>query len=220
MEAVGNALAIDWPWGQFTQPRWAQEVAMSHDADVALLRAVMRADSRAETELVRRLMPPLRAVARTILGNGGDADDGVQIALLRVLERASTYRGEAPLEGWARTIGVRACLRLNETLRRHRPTDEPIELPASPNDADDDTLLDELPGPIEGYLERLPETQRQALVLRHALGYSVTEVAELLDVPVDTAKSRLLFGLRALRKAIRRDRFVGAPGPATGGRRG
>lgn len=189
---------------------------MSHDADIALLSAVMRGESRAEAELVRRLMPPLRAVARAILGHGGDADDGVQIALMRVLERASTYRGDAPLEGWARTIGVRACLRLGETLRRHRPTDEPIEAATIATDDGDDTLVDELPGPIEGYLERLPESQRQALVLRHALGYSVTEVAELLKVPVDTAKSRLLFGLRALRKAIRRERLVGA---ATGGRR-
>jgi len=65
----------------------------------------------------------------------------------------------------------------------------------------------------------LPEAQRQALVLRHALGYGVAEVAELLGVPVDTAKSRLMFGLRALRKAIRRDQLVGAPG-AIGGRRG
>ncbi len=211
---MGTALAIAWPMAG----HWEAEVI--HDADVALLRAVSRADARAEVELIRRLMPVLRAAARTILGNGSDADDGVQIALLRVLERASTYRGEAALEGWARTIGVRACLRLGETLRRHRPTsDEPIdEQPPAATD-DDDALVDELPGSITEYLERLPDNQREALVLRHALGYSVLEVAELLNVPIDTAKSRLLFGLRALRKAIRRDRLVGVRyGGASGGR--
>lgn len=203
-----------WP----TPGLWRVEV--SHDADIALLRAVSRAEARAETELVRRLMPVLRAVARSILGSGSDADDGVQIALLRVLERASTYRGDAALEGWARTIGVRACLRHSETLRRHRPSDDAVdEQPPAATD-DEDTLVDELPGSIAEYLERLPDTQRQALVLRHALGYSVVEVAELLSVPVDTAKSRLLFGLRALRKAIRRDQLVGVRDGATiGGRR-
>ncbi|MBK8716590.1 MAG: sigma-70 family RNA polymerase sigma factor [Deltaproteobacteria bacterium] len=79
---------------------------------MALLRAALRADARAQLELVRRLTPTLRAVATAILGRGGDADDGVQVSLMRVLERASTYRGDASLERWARTVAVRACLRL------------------------------------------------------------------------------------------------------------
>lgn len=192
---------------------------MSHDADVALVRAAVRADARAEAELVRRVMPVLRAVAHSILrGGSSDADDGVQIALMRVLERASTYRGDAALESWARTIGVRACLRLAETLRRHRPAVTEVEEQGAIDDGDD-ALVDDVPGPIAVYLERLPEAQRQALVLRHALGYSVAEVAELLGVPVDTAKSRLMFGLRSLRKSIRRDLLVGGRGGATGGGR-
>ena len=212
MAVVGFSLAIDW-----TLPT---EVEVSHDTDVELLRAAVRADARAEQALVGRLVPVLRAVARTIVGSGSDADDAVQISLMRVLERASTYRGEAPLEGWARTIAVRACLRLVESQRRHRPADIAIDDDGVAADASaDDALVDALPGPIAAYLERLPEAQRQALVLRHALGYGVAEVAELLGVPIDTAKSRLMFGLRALRKAIRRDQLVGAPG-AIGGRRG
>ncbi len=208
---MGHALALVW-----TLP----EAVVSHDADVELLRAAVAADARAEATLVGRLVPVLRAVARTIVGSGSDADDAVQISLMRVLERASTYRGDAPLEGWARTIGVRACLRMVESQRRHRPTELAIDDDAVAADVGgDDALVDALPGPIATYLERLPEAQRQALVLRHALGYGVAEVAELLGVPIDTAKSRLMFGLRALRKAIRRDQLVGAPG-AIGGRRG
>ncbi|MBX7081867.1 MAG: RNA polymerase sigma factor [Nannocystaceae bacterium] len=193
---------------------------MSHDTDVALLRRALRADVRAEQELVRRLMPALRAVARSILGAGSDADDGVQLAMMRVLERATTYRGDAPLEAWARTIGVRACLRHAQGLRRHRGVDEPVDEQVPPEPADDEELIEALPGPIAAYLERLPAVQREAVVLRHALGYSVAEVAELLGVPLDTAKSRLLFGLRSLRKAIRRDTFVGANTGTHGGRRG
>lgn len=209
---VGCALAIDWTG--------SLEAYVSHDADVALLRAAVAADARAEAQLVGRLVPVLRAVARTIVGSGSDADDAVQISLMRVLERASTYRGDAPLEGWARTIGVRACLRMVENQRRHRASDAPIDEDDVAGDTNvDDALVDALPGPITTYLERLPEAQRQALVLRHALGYGVAEVAELLGVPIDTAKSRLMFGLRALRKAIRRDQLVGTSG-VIGGRRG
>jgi RNA polymerase sigma-70 factor (ECF subfamily) len=196
-----------------------EAVRVSYDDDVALVRRVLRADARAEAELVRRVMPVLRAVAGSILGSSScDADDGVQIALMRVLERASTYRGEAALESWSRTIGVRACLRLAETTRRHRPAAAEVEEQGAPEDCDD-ALVEDIPGPIAAYLDRLPDAQRQALVLRHALGYSVAEVAELLGVPVDTAKSRLMFGLRSLRKAIRRDVLIGGRGGATGGGR-
>ncbi|MBC8070540.1 MAG: RNA polymerase sigma factor [Deltaproteobacteria bacterium] len=181
---------------------------MSHDLDRALVAAVLRGDARAEQTLVRRLLPHLRAVSRAILGDGADADDGVQVALMRVLERASSYRGEAPIERWSRTVAVRACLRLAEGNRRHRATDDPDDdaLGLSRDD-EDDTLIDTLPGPIAAYLDRLPAAQREALVLRHALGYSVAEIAELASVPLDTVKSRLMFGLRALRRSIRRDQL-------------
>ncbi|MBK8235097.1 MAG: RNA polymerase sigma factor [Deltaproteobacteria bacterium] len=207
---MGHALALPWT---FAAP---EDQTLSHEADVALLRAALRADARAQLELVRRLTPTLRAVATAILGRGGDADDGVQVSLMRVLERASTYRGDASLERWARTVAVRACLRLAESARRHDRTDDAIEDHAEPEDGDD-ALIETLPGPLENYLEQLPAAQRQALLLRHALGYSVVEIAELTSVPVDTIKSRLLFGLRALRKSIRRDSFVAR---AIGGHRG
>lgn len=183
-------------------------VGMSHDLDRALIAAVLRGDARAEQTLIRRLLPHLRAVSRAILGAGSDADDGVQVALMRVLERADSYRADAPIERWARTVAVRACLRLAESMRRHRATDDPnddaLGLAETPEDA---TLVDTLPGPITAYLDQLPAAQREALMLRHALGYSVAEVAELLGVPIDTVKSRLLYGLRALRRSIRRDQL-------------
>ncbi len=58
---------------------------------------------------------------------------------------------------------------------------------------------------VQHYMERLPEAQREAVLLRHALDYSVAEIAELTAAPVDTVKSRLLFGRRALRKLVRQD---------------
>jgi RNA polymerase sigma-70 factor, ECF subfamily len=191
---------------------------MSHDLDRALVEAMLRGDARAEHNLITRLVPHLRAVARAILGTGADADDGVQVSLLRVLERASSYRGDAPIERWARTVAVRACLRLAESNRRHRPTNDGDD--EIVDELDDAMLVETLPGPIDAYLEKLPAAQREALVLRHALGYSVAEVAELIGAPVDTVKSRLLYGLRALRRAIRRDQLPRLSQVGQGGRRG
>lgn len=206
------SVAIPWDAGvgrlqAFRVPSIALEVGVTHDDDLALVRAVARGDGRAEMLLARRLLPQLRAVARAMFGEGADADDGVQVALMRVFDRLETYRGDAPLERWAKTVAVRACLRLAETNRRHRPTDDDPEddgLALTDTD-DDDQLIEAIPGSIAMHLDRIPPAQREALLLRHALGYSVGEVAELLGLSVDTVKSRLLFGLRALRKSIRRE---------------
>jgi RNA polymerase sigma factor (sigma-70 family) len=76
-------------------------------------------------------------------------------------------------------------------------------------------LGDGLPRHVAEYLDELPEVQRQVLVLRHVLDYSVAEIAEMVGAPIDTVKSRLLYARRALRKSIRRDRIL--PKQAQGG---
>jgi RNA polymerase sigma-70 factor (ECF subfamily) len=179
-------------------------------ADLQLVERVQQGEARAQTELVERLLPHLRAVANALLGSSADADDAVQIALMRVLDGLGSWRGDAALHRWARTVAAHACLRLSEQNRRHTRlvTDDAdiAELPASTSDRG---FSDALPRPVQEYLDRLPAAQREAVVLRHALDHSVSEIAELTGVPVDTVKSRLLFGRRALRKLIRRDENLG-----------
>ncbi|MFO0571899.1 MAG: sigma-70 family RNA polymerase sigma factor [Polyangiaceae bacterium] len=64
------------------------------------------------------------------------------------------------------------------------------------------------------YLEQLPEAQREALVLRHVMGYSVSEIAEATEVSPNTVKDRLLRGTREMRRLIRRDQAIGL-GPSS-----
>ena len=179
-------------------------------ADLKLVQRVQQGEARAQTELVERLVPHLRAVANALLGGSADADDAVQIALMRVLEGLGSWRGDAALHRWARKVAAHACLRLSEQNRRHTrlvTADADVgELPAATMDRG---FTDALPRPVQEYLERLPAAQREAIVLRHALDHSVAEIADLTGVPVDTVKSRLLFGRRALRKLVRRDENVG-----------
>lgn len=174
--------------------------------DAALMREVAAGDPRAQEALVLRVLPYLRAIARSLLGEGADADDAVQLALMRVLRAAKDYRAEGALERWARRIAVRTCLRLARQERRHRQARDPdAELAEVAAVLPGPRLSDSLPRDVAQYLSRLPDAQREALLLRHALDYSVAEIAELTAAPVDTVKSRLLFGRRALRKLVRQD---------------
>lgn len=72
-------------------------------------------------------------------------------------------------------------------------------------------LAEQLPRGLQAYLRELPEAQRSALVLHHAHGYSLDEVAELTEVSPNTVKGRLRLGLATLRKLVRREQKIGAP---------
>ena len=184
----------------------APDPAARRREDLALARRVRRGDSQAEGELLDRLLPHLRVVARAILTNPADVDDAVQVALMRVLEGLPSYRGDSSLVRWSRRVAAHACLRLREqNQRRLRVVELQAEVPTAAEPAPAPSLGEGLSRELAEYLDTLSEPQREALVLRHVLDHSVAEVAELVGAPVDTVKSRLLYARRALRSLIRRD---------------
>ncbi|MCX4242557.1 RNA polymerase sigma factor [Paraliomyxa miuraensis] len=179
---------------------------MDREADVRLVRQVLDGDGRAEAELLDRLLPHLRSVARATLANPADVDDAVQVALMRVLEGLSGFRGDASLVRWARRVAAHACLRQREqNVRRLRLVELGADEDAMAGPTPEARLGEGLPRHVAEYLEQLPAVQREVLVLRHVLDHSVAEVAELVGAPIDTVKSRLLYARRAVRALIRRD---------------
>ena len=176
-----------------------------------LLRQAVGGVEKAQAWLVQRVVGPVRAVARTLLRNRDDADDAAQKALLEILMSVRTYRGEGSIEAWARRITVRTALR-HASAERRQPTTAAIGLPGADSLAAqrDSTAADGLPRPVQEYLAELPEAQRDALVLHHALGYTVPEIAELTDVGLETVRGRLRLGTATLRKRVRQEVLLGA----------
>ena len=179
-------------------------------ADVERVHRAGTGDTQAQTWLVTRVLPRVRRIARTFLGGSADADDAAQTALLAILRSAPTYRGEAAVEGWAGRIAVRATLRIAAERKRERPLSA-TELDGSEEEAAPESARsrEALPRELRAYLDGLPEAQRTAVLLHHALDHSIDEIAETMEVSPDTVKSRLRLGLAALRKQIRQDIATG-----------
>ncbi|MEM6990419.1 MAG: RNA polymerase sigma factor [Myxococcota bacterium] len=187
--------------------------------EIDLADRAQRGDGDAQSQLVHRLLPHLRQVAHALLGRTADADDAVQIALMRVLEGLPTWRADAALHHWARRVAATTCLRMREqNNRRSRRIsgDADVEAVVAPAPACAPDGRD-VGRSARDYLDQLPAVQRQVVLLRHALGYSVDEIAEITEVPEGTVKSRLLYGRRTLRKLARRDQNL--DGMAGGTRR-
>ncbi|WP_434046747.1 MULTISPECIES: RNA polymerase sigma factor [Sorangium] len=178
--------------------------------DLERMRRAGAGDAAAQAWLMTQVMSRVRRIARAFLRSSADADDAAQLALLAILESASTYRGEAAVEAWARRIAVRTVLRYVKQQRREGA-------PVAPESAIDEEVaqaphqppFEALPREARAYLDALPEAQRDVIILHHALDYSIDEIAGMTDVSPDTVKSRLRLGIGALRKQVRQDMAVG-----------
>jgi RNA polymerase sigma factor (sigma-70 family) len=168
-------------------------------------------DADSESEIVARLAPRVRRITGSLLRNSHDAEDAAQLALLELVKAISTFRGEGPLEAFCDRVVVRTAIRLARARRlstvRTAGDVDPDELPGSSGESD---LAEGLPRTLLEYLHALPEVRRTALVLRHAMGYSVEEVAMQTGVSVNTVKSRLLEARSEVRRMVRRDCMIGA----------
>lgn len=178
--------------------------------DIERMRQAGQGEPKAQAWLVARVLPPVRRIARAFLRKSADADDAAQLALMAILKSASTYRGEAAIESWAKRIAVRSTMRfIQKERRKDAPMGDDNEGALEVSAPTDAPAFEALPRDVREYLNELPELQRNAILLHHALGYSIEEISELTEVSPDTVKSRLRLGTASLRKRVQRDLAFG-----------
>ena len=146
----------------------------------------------------------LYTVAYRLTGNHEDAQDLVQDVLIRVERGLATYR-PGSLEGWLSRITTNAFL---DDVRRkkRRPVealpDDPERVLAGAPSADEALAAADLPDHLQDALRGLPEDYRAAVVLCDVLGYSYQDIADTLEVPVGTVRSRIHRGRSQLRTVL------------------
>jgi RNA polymerase sigma-70 factor (ECF subfamily) len=156
----------------------------------------------------------LYGLARLVLRDADLAEDATQEALVRAWRDLPSLREADRFDAWLHRLTVRTCLDIGRKRQRSRPplailSSEPVLSDSSSELADRDE--------IERGLRRLSDAQRSILVMTFYLDYSPGDVAEALDIPIGTAKSRLHYAIEALRAALAAD-ARSAPGAAGEGR--
>jgi RNA polymerase sigma-70 factor (ECF subfamily) len=155
-------------------------------------------------EVARRYGRFLFNVAYRLTGAEADAEDLVQEVLLRVQRALPNYR-PGSMEGWLSRITTNAFL--DDVRRRNR---RPLD--ALPDDPDRalppaegaDVALERavLPDAVQAALGALPAEFRAAVVLSDVVGLQYADIAEALDVPLGTVRSRIHRGRALLREAL------------------
>jgi RNA polymerase sigma-70 factor (sigma-E family) len=132
-------------------------------------------------------------------GDRADAQDAAQEAYVRAWQRWSTISAYDDPEAWVRRVGYRLCLNrwrkaTNRLAAYRRHGADPVTAPPS-----EDSVA------LVTALKRLPVPDREAVVLHHLLDLSVADVSAQTGVPVNTIKTRLVRGRRALASLLGRD---------------
>ena len=169
----------------------------------ALVRAAAGGDRDAFATLAAPRLDRMYATATLILRDRGRAEDAVQDALIRAWRDLPRLRHTGRLDPWLRKLLVNACRDESRRGRRHESNLRLLPDHDRPVPAGGDALADR--DEISRGLQSLSIDHRAVVVHHYYLGLSLSEMAEALDIPVGTAKSRLHHARQALRSAIEPD---------------
>jgi len=158
-------------------------------------------DHDAFSDLATTSIGRLYAIATLILRDGDRAQDAVQEALVAAWRDVRALRDPDAWDAWLHRLTVRACTRLARKERRRDLVELHVTLDADPMAPGDLALSLAERDRLERELGLLPIDQRTVMVLHFYLDLPLTDAAEILDIPIGTAKSRLHRGLEALRSS-------------------
>ncbi len=149
-------------------------------------------------ELTARWHAPLWSFLRRLSGEDDAADDLAQDVWLRVLRGIGRLRDGSRLRPWLFGIARRAAM---DRLRaQYAVPASDVDVAALP--AAEPSLLEDDVAVMREELARLPLVEREALTLFYLQELSLTEVAEVLEVPLGTVKSRLFRARQLLRREL------------------
>jgi RNA polymerase sigma-70 factor (ECF subfamily) len=171
--------------------------AEQDDATLAL--AAVGGDRRALDLLLDRHADLVHAVCRRIVVHPEDALDATQEALISAARGIARFDGRSAFTTWLYRVATNAALdELRRKKRRPVPVDDMIEPRATP--AFEDQVSARLD--VDAALAQVPEEFRVAVVLRDLCDLDYAEIAEVLDVPPGTVRSRIARGRAALAASL------------------
>jgi RNA polymerase sigma-70 factor (ECF subfamily) len=176
---------------------------LAHLSDEALVALAARSEQTALAELYDRYGRTAYGLALRVLRDQSLAEDAVQEAFLTVWRTAGRFvpeRGKAST--WILTLVHRRAV--DAVRREQRRRADSLELAPEPaaEGVEEDAWLRLQRERVQGALRRLPDAQREALELAYYGGFSQSELAERLGLPLGTIKSRMFTGLSRLREQL------------------
>ena len=173
--------------------------------DFALAQLAAAGRREAFGELVRRHGSAVRALLRRLGADPATADDLAQDAFVQGFRAVDRFRGDGPFAGWINRIAARLYLRRRKSGLRLETSLEEVAEAGEGGEAAQGARLD-----LDQAHSALSPAERLCVTLCHGAGFTHTEIAADLNLPIGTVKSHVRRGLERLRTRL----GVGAEGPS------
>ena len=173
------------------------------DPDSELVARVAQGDQTAARAIMARHLPKILNLGRRMLGDQIEAEDVAQDVFVRVWTHAARWQpGQAKFETWLHRVAMNLCY---DRLRRKPATaldkvPEPVDHAPGPAAK---LFEAQLAGAVNDALKRLPDRQREALVLCHYQGLTNIDAAQIMGVSVEAMESLLSRGRRTLKATLK-----------------
>lgn len=175
---------------------------MMKPEEIELIERCKRQDPKAFDELVSGYERRIYNFAMRLSGNADDAEDIAQETFIRVFNAIQNFRGDSNFSTWVFRIAHNVFLDMRKKVKAHPQTslEESVELDESevtrqvedPNPLPDEVAqASELHNILQRAIDALPDYQREMVVLYHTQNKSYEEIAEIMELPIGTVKSRL-----------------------------
>jgi RNA polymerase sigma-70 factor (ECF subfamily) len=177
--------------------------------DRVILRLLVSHQEQALSELYDRYGRLVFSVALNVLTDEALAEEVTQDVFLRVWEKAETFNPElGKVSTWLASVARNRAIDILRSMSK-RPEgnlagfsiEDALDLPA-PGDVEEEAELARRQQRVRWAMSQLPEAQRQALAYAYLLGYSHSHIAQALNEPLGTVKTRIRLAMQTLRKLL------------------
>lgn len=186
--------------------------SVTRDTDKELVRRVKKGDRQAFDFLFQRYQYKIHALVGRYVRDAAEIDDVVQEAFIKAFRALPRFRGESAFYTWLYRISVNTA-KNHLVARGRRPPDVDVDVVDAEQFDGADALResenpenslarDELKRAIDDALSGLPDDLRSAVTLREFDGLSYEQIAEIMECPVGTVRSRIFRAREAIESKI------------------
>lgn len=183
------------------------------DSDQQLVERVQAGEKAAFDLLVRKYQHRVLKLVSRFVNDASEAEDVAQEAFIKAYRALASFRGDSAFYTWLYRIAINTAKNALVSNRR-RPVDFDLDLQdpeqydrharLKEGDTPEGVLLtEEIRSVVERAMEQLPEDLRTAIVLRELEGLSYEEIAEAMDCPVGTVRSRIFRAREAIDRKLK-----------------
>jgi RNA polymerase sigma-70 factor, ECF subfamily len=173
-------------------------------SDGDLVQRIVRGDDEALIALYQRHGRAVFSLSYYIIRDRALAEEITQDVFVAVWQKASQYNvARGRLDAWLLQIARNLAIDYLRYERRRNPNALALDDVEPQADASNGPVGEFQKRELAGLLNRLPPEQRQVIELSYFLGYTHSEIAARLKLPVGTIKSRILLGLRKLKEMLK-----------------